>query len=168
MRTLTGPLILIALLLTAPLARAQEAGLSEVLSCRTITDPGQRLDCFDKAAGALQAAQAAGEVQVITRAEVEKVRRDSFGFNIPSLPAFTSGVGNRAEKTQRVTEPVTSVVSSGGRLRITLANGSVWVQIDDKSVRARNPVSAEIFEAALGSYKMKLDGGLAFRVRREK
>lgn len=168
MRTLAGPLILTFLLMAAPPALAQEGGLQQVLSCRTITEPGARLACFDEAAGALQAAEEAGEVKVITRAEVEKVRRDSFGFNIPSLPAFAAGSGRREERTERVTEPVSSAVSSGGRLRVTLANGSVWVQIDDKSVRARNPGSAEIYEAALGSYKMKLDGGLAFRVRRER
>mgnify|MGYP003639262881 CR=1 FL=1 len=62
---------------------------------------------------------------------------------------------------------VRATPDSAGRLRVTLDNGQVWVQIDDKSTRARNQTQAHIYSAALGSYKMKLDGGLAFRVRRE-
>lgn len=147
-------------------ALAQEASLEAVLACRAIEDPTERVGCYDAAVGRLEQAQAEGEVKVITRAEVEKVQRESFGFRIPSLPSFGGG-NNGGEELERVTEPVKSVSSSGGKLRVTLENGSVWQQIDDKNVRARDVQSAEIYQAAMGSYKMKLDGGLAFRVRRE-
>ena len=147
-------------------ALAQEASLDAVLACRAIEDPTERVGCYDAAVGRLEQAQAEGEVKVITRAEVEKVQRESFGFRIPSLPSFGGG-NDGGEELERVTEPVKSVSSSGGKLRVTLENGSVWQQIDDKNVRARDVQSAEIYQAAMGSYKMKLDGGLAFRVRRE-
>lgn len=147
-------------------ALAQEASLDAVLACRGIADPTERVACYDVAVGRLEQAQAEGEVKVITRAEIEKVQRDSFGFRIPSLPAFT-GDKESGEGLARVTEPVKSVSTSGGKLRIVLENGSVWQQIDDKSIRPRKAESAEIFRASLGSYKMKLDDGLAFRVRRE-
>lgn len=148
-------------------ALAQEASLEAVLACRAIEDPTQRVGCYDAAVGRLEQAQAQGEVKVITRAEVEKVQRESFGFRIPSLPSFGGGDKDGSAELKRVTEAVKSVSGTGGKLRITLENGSVWQQIDDKSIRARNVESAEIFQAAMGSYKMKLDGGLAFRVRRE-
>ncbi|ABI78491.1 conserved hypothetical protein [Hyphomonas neptunium ATCC 15444] len=147
-------------------AFAQEASLDAVLACRVIEDPAERVGCYDAAVGRLEQAQAQGDVKVITRAEVEKVQRESFGFRIPSLPSFGGGKSDDAE-LERVTEAVKYVSSSGGRLRVTLEGGSVWQQIDDKNIRARNPESAEIYQAALGSYKMKIDGGLAFRVRRE-
>lgn len=145
---------------------AQEASLDAVLACRSIADPAERVVCYDAAVGRLDEAQAQGEVKVITRAEVEKVQRESFGFSIPSLPSFGGGK-DAGDGLERVTEPVKSVSASGGKLRVVLENGSVWQQIDDKSIRARKAGSAEIYKASLGSYKMKLDGGLAFRVRRE-
>lgn len=149
-------------------ALADEPSLDTVLACRAIEDPMERVACYDVAVGRLGEAQAAGEVTVMTRADVEKVQRDSFGFRIPSLPSFASrDSAGREQKLEEITEPVRSVSGSGGRLRVTLESGAVWVQIDDKKIRPRNPQSAEISQAALGSYKMKLDGGLAFRVRRE-
>ncbi len=55
------------------------------------------------------------------------------------------------------------------RVRVTLENGQVWVQTDDRNIRVKgSPKEARIFQASLGSYKMKLDGGLAFRVERVK
>lgn len=150
-------------------AFADDAALSRVFACKSIADPLERVACYDTAVGAFETAQSAGEVTVVTRAEVEKVRRESFGFQIPSLPSFGSrSPGQPEEKFDRVTEAVQSVSSGSGKLRVVLANDQVWVQTDDKAPRVRSPASAEIFEAALGSYKMKLDGGLAFRVKRER
>ena len=149
-------------------AAAQEATLENVVACKAIEAPLERVACYDEAVGRLEAAESAGEVTVVTRADVEKVRRESFGFSIPSLPSFGGLRGPDAdEDLSRVTEAVQSVSGSAPNLRVKLATGQVWVQIDDKRVRAKSPKSAEIYEAALGSYKMKLDGGLAFRVRRE-
>lgn len=166
LRSLAAMTLFAALGATAALAEAPS--LDAVLACRSVEDPAERVACYDEAVGRLGEAQAAGEVTVFTRADVEKVQRESFGFRIPSLPSLASREsGKREEKLEQITEPVRSVSGSGGRLRVTLESGAVWVQIDDKKVRARNPQTAEISQAALGSYKMKLDGGLAFRARRE-
>lgn len=150
-------------------AAAQSASLENVLACKAIEAPLERVACYDEAVGRLEAAEAAGEVAVVTRADVEKVQRESFGFSIPSLPALTGfGGGDKKAELERITVAVESVSGgSGSRLRIKLANGQVWVQADDKRIKAKSPKSAEVFEAALGSYKMKLDDGLAFRVKRE-
>jgi len=149
-------------------ASAQQATLESVVACKAIETPMERVACYDEAVGWLQAAEAAGEVKVVTRADVEKVERESFGFSIPSLPSFARlSSGGEAGELSRVTETVQSVSGSASGLRVKLSNGQVWIQIDDKNVRAKSPKSAEIYQAALGSFKMKLDGGLAFRVRRE-
>lgn len=152
----------------ASAALAQEASIDAMLTCRAIEDPLDRVACYDAAADQLEQAQAKGDLKIISRAEVEKVQRESFGFRIPSLPSFGAGP-NPGENAslERVTEPVKSVSGGRGALRVTLENGSVWQQIDDKNIRPRDAQSAEIYQASLGSYKMKLDGGLAFRVRRE-
>lgn len=163
-------LLTVTALFTAGLAGtslAQEPGLDAILACRTIDAPLERVSCYDAATGRLEEARASGEVRILTKADVEKVQRESFGFRIPSLPSFSRQDGADENKLESITEAISSVTVPNGKVRVTLANGQVWVQIDDKRVRVRNPQSAEVFQAALGSYKMKLDDGLAFRVRRE-
>lgn len=162
-------LLIVGFAVLASPALADDSAMAGVIACKALTDPLERVACYDAAVAKFEAAQSAGEVTVVTRADVEKVRRESFGFQIPSLPSFGPRAAGQPEaKLDRVTEPVKSVSESAGKLRVVLANGQVWVQTDDKSPRVRSPGSAEIFEAALGSYKMKLDGGLAFRVKRER
>jgi hypothetical protein len=153
-----------AAVIAAP-AVADEPGFGAVLACKAIEAPLERVACYDAAVGRLEAAEAAGEVKVVTRADVDKVKRDSFGFSIPSLPVF-GGKAGETDRLERVTAAVSSVSGSSGSLRIKLENGQIWEQTDDKPAKAKSPKSAEIYQAALGSFKMKLDGGLAFRVRR--
>ncbi|MFT5775126.1 hypothetical protein [Hyphomonas sp.] len=161
-----------AICLVSMPALAEDVSTDDVYACVGISTDAERLACYDAAVGRLKAAEDAGEVTTITRSEVEKVNRDSFGFSIRSLPSLPSLAlkknGGSDKELDEITTGVTSVrMDSAGRLRVTLDNGQVWVQIDDKSTRASNQTEARIYSAALGSYKMKLDGGLAFRVRRE-
>ncbi|MEQ9437038.1 hypothetical protein [Hyphomonas sp.] len=158
-----------AICLVSMPALAEDVSTDDVYACAGISTDAERLACYDAAVGRLKAAEDSGEVTTITRSEVEQVKRDSFGFSIPSLPSLAlrkSGGGD--EELDEVTAAVSSVSRNGaGRWRVRLENGQVWVQTDDKSVRAKNVKEARIYSASLGSYKMKLDGGLAFRVQRE-
>ena len=168
------PLALLAVfgLATLP-ALAEDVSTSDVYACKEIATDAERLACYDAAVGRLKAAEDAGEVKTFTRKEVEEVKRDSFGFSIPSLPKLAFG-GKSADgkdasdDLKEVTFPIKAISGQRGDLRITLENGQVWVQTDDKGVNPRGQKEARIYSAALGSYKMKLDGGLAFRVERVK
>lgn len=168
------PLALVAAIsLVALPALAEDVSTADVYACKEIASDTERLACYDAAVGRLKAAEESGEVKTFTRKEVEEVKRDSFGFSIPSLPKLAFGGKDedgkaKSEDLKNVTFPVKSVGGTRGALRITLENGQVWVQIDDKTVSPRHQKEAYIYQASLGSYKMKLDGGLAFRVRREK
>lgn len=85
--------------LMAPQVIAQsDDPVDAVLDCRTIADPAQRLACFDRSSATLQTARDAGEVTTITRADVESFERDSFGFNIPSLPRLSLPFRNRSSE----------------------------------------------------------------------
>jgi len=150
-------------------AVAENATTEEVYACAAIVGSEARLACYDAAVGRLKAAEESGEVTTITRKEVEQVKRDSFGFSIPSLPSLAlKKSGAQDKELDEITLGVKSVSSDVyGKLRVTLDNGQVWVQIDDKGIREKKAKEARIYSAMLGSYKMKLDGGLAFRVRRE-
>ena len=150
-------------------ALAEDVSTEDVYACAGISTDAERLACYDAAVGRLKAAEDAGEVTTVTRAEVEKVQRESFGFSIPSLPSFALKKSGGDADIEEVTLPIRSVRAGPyGKLTITLDNGQVWTQIDDNKVRAKNPEEAQIYQAMLGSYKMKIDGGRAFRVRREK
>ncbi len=176
------PLALLAVFGLAALpALAEDVSTSDVYACKEIAGDAERLACYDAAVGRLKAAEEAGEVKTFTRKEVEEVKRDSFGFSIPSLPKLAFGGkdadGNdKSDELKEVTFAIASVKKEkdlvrrdGDRVRVTLENGQVWVQTDDKNVRVKkSPKEARIYQAALGSYKMKLDGGLAFRVERVK
>lgn len=176
------PLALIAALsLTALPALAEDVSTSDVYACKEIAADAERLACYDAAVGRLQAAEDAGEVKTFTRTEVEQVKRESFGFAIPSLPKLAFGGKDEAGKDKlealkevtfairSVTKETDPVRRDGKRVRVTLESGQVWVQTDDKNVRVKkNPQEARIYQASFGSYKMKLDGGLAFRVERVK
>ena len=142
-------------------AIAENASTGDVYACAEITGNDERLACYDAAVGRLKAAEDAGEVTT--------VKRETFGFSMPSLRSF--GFKNddgSQEKFDEVTLPVKSVSrDAAGKLRITLQGGQVWVQNDGMRIRPKNPSEARIYAAALGSYKMKLDDGRTFRVRRE-
>lgn len=143
-----------------------------VYACADIESDTDRLACYDSAVGRLKSAEESGDAVVVTRREVEEVRRDSFGFSIPSLPGLASSVFGNDEKIDEVTYPIASVQSTArGKFYVTLENGQVWQQIDNKSVyysAKRGVENATIKSAALGSYMMKFDDGVLFRVERVK
>lgn len=76
----------------APQAFAQVNGqpdeLQAIYACKSIADPQERLACYDNSVGLFQAAEKSGEVVTVSKTAIEKVERDAFGFNIPSLPSL--------------------------------------------------------------------------------
>lgn len=149
-----------------------QAVTDDIYDCAGIESDSDRLACYDAAVGRLKEAETAGEVKVVTREQVEAVQKDSFGFSIPSLPSFSFGGGNG--ENDKALESVEFGVerireTAYGKLIVTLENDQVWEQIDSKDVyysKRKGVESAEVKRAALGSFRMKLDGGAAFRVKR--
>jgi hypothetical protein len=89
--SLTSRLLLSAAIASAlaPAALARQSDpVDGVLACRGIADIETRLACFDAAAATLAAARDGGDIVIVERDDVEAVERDSFGFNLPSLPRF--------------------------------------------------------------------------------
>lgn len=83
----------------APTPGAMEA----VFACQSKTDNMERLACFDAAISNLQQAESTGEIITVTREQVENVEKDSFGFNIPSLPRL-SGLFGRGKSGSAAAE----------------------------------------------------------------
>ena len=158
------------------LAQAPEASgkTSDVYACVELSEDAARLACYDAAVGRLKVAEESGELVTVTRADVEQVKKESFGFSMPTLPKLVMpkfGSDDAADIEEMVleVERVSFGDNSGGGLTIYMKNGQVWQQVDDVSVlysRKLEITEATIKTAALGSYKMTLNKGKSFRARR--
>lgn len=163
-----------ALFLLTPVATADEANVSTsaVYACADEVDDMARLACYDAAVGRLKAAEEAGEVTTISRADVEEVKRDSFGLSIPSLPKLAMPkLGNNAQDTElsNIEDAVASYTTGRDGAIISLVNGQVWQQTDSKRTgvgRRSPPETALVKKGAFGSFMMKIDDGPLFRVKR--
>lgn len=151
---------------SGPAARAEV--LDRVVACRQITGEAARLACYDGAVTALDQAQRQGDVVVVDRGQVREARRQLFGFQVPSITLFDQG-----ERPEAVDSIETTLVRAGqyaeGKWVFTLADESVWRQIDSDRVNFRNrPGEAvRVRRASLGSYLMTIGNSRAVRVRRQ-
>jgi hypothetical protein len=143
--------------------------LSEVARCRSIAIDADRLACFDRAVAALDAAERAGEVVVLDRAQVRETNRQLFGFEVANPFAGRPNVA--AEPVLEAVETtLSSVAHSGeGKWIFRLADGSEWRQIDSGDVRFRNRAgeAVRVRRASLGSYMLTVGNSRAVRVRRQ-
>lgn len=141
----------------------------DLVACKAIADPAARLACFDAQVGKLEQATAAGEVVVTDRAAVRETRKGLFGFKLPSLGLFGGGGDDDKDEIKEILGTVASARSFGyGTWRITLEDGSVWEQTDSERLvfDPRKGDKVRIYKAALGTYRMNVDGQRAIRVRR--
>lgn len=173
-----------------PMVSASQSGpvsatpspLLPIYACAEKTDAAERLACFDTAVAAIKAAEARSDIVAIDRPRAAAVRREAFGFRMPSLARF--GLGNagnsasapaneasqaRDEQIDEQTFAVARVGTSGGRVAIFLENGNVWHLIDTGEFNApsRTPFNVRIRAAALNSYILQVEGrNKGYRVRR--
>jgi hypothetical protein len=142
---------------------------SDVLACRAIADPTQRLACFDKTVGTLAAAETSGDVVVINRAKVEEVKRQAFGLpNLDALKAFE--IHTKAKPIERISFVIANAHQiAGGHWMVTSTDGQVWVQVDSADVYPEPAAgrSAVVYKGMIGSFFLKVGTDSAFRVRRE-
>ena len=151
----------------APLPRP--AQIQELYNCRDIADPTARLACFDREVGELQTADTQRDITFADRETVKKTRRGLFGFTLPSLGLF--GGDDDEDEIKSIDTTVASASQvDGARYRIVMADGSVWVQIDDRrmALAPRAGQKIQIKTASLGSYFLSLEGRPSIRVRRER
>lgn len=138
---MTRPTLLAALAvltLSAPV-HADDAGL---LRCAQTADNGARLACFDALVAQARQRQAAGAVATPRPEEFGRAPK----LDASEMEVLESRIAGRFEGWRP-------------NQRITLVNGQVWQVIDDSSSfgDAQEPV-VRIRRAALGSYRMEVDG----------
>lgn len=138
-----------------------------LVACRTLTEPAQRLACFDREVAAVEQATASGEIVMTDKATMRETRRGLFGFRLPSLKIF--GGGDDDDEVKEVNTTIASVSTFGyGSWRLTLADGAVWEQTDTQRL-VFDPEAGDkirIKQAAMGTFMANIDGQHAIRVRR--
>lgn len=145
--------------------------LEAVTACRKITADAERLACFDASVAKLDAAASNRDVVVLDRQQIRETRRSLFGFTLPKLALFggREGTPEKEEFTQ-LTAKLTAVGrTSDGGYTFVLDTGARWRQTDVTAF-GRTPRPGDevtIFQAALGSFKMRIGNAPAIRVRRE-
>ena len=167
-------------------ANAAVSPLEPIYDCADKTNPTERLACFDAAVATIRAKEAKSEIVTFDKQRVEKVRREAFGFSLPSLPklgfpAFGSGAPKADSKDQSVAASaveedieeqsftVVSTRESAGRVVITLENGQVWrlTEAGELNAPSRPPFKVKIRTAAMGSFILSVEGrNKGYRVRR--
>jgi hypothetical protein len=159
--------------LGAPAARAasgiepQAAVVRALLDCRGLADAPSRLACYDEAAAAFERAEAGGDVVIVDREQARKVRRQAFGFTLPSISMFEKGE-SKSELENVDGKLASARQDASGHWVLKLEDGAVWRQIDSNEL-TRSPKSGMtvvIRKAALGSYLAAVAGQRAFRARR--
>lgn len=170
-RTVLAFSLLAAVAATSAAAQPRGEGrakiVQELADCRKIADGAARLACYDKTAETLEQAEAKGDIVVVDREQARKVRRQAFGFSMPSITLFEKG--ETQEELENVTGEVdVARVNGAGKWVIKLKDGGVWTQIDNNELH-RDPkpgMPVKIRQAAMGSFLMSVNNGGGFRVRR--
>jgi hypothetical protein len=137
----------------------------ELISCRDITEPSQRLACYDKKSNTLDDAERNEQLIVTDVETMKEARRGLFGFNLPKLQIF----GTKSEdEVQEINTKIASAYLKGSKWLVVLDDGAKWQQSDSEELR-RRPVAGmpiKINKAAMGSFFVNVDGQRAVRMKR--
>ncbi|RVT92739.1 hypothetical protein [Sphingomonas crocodyli] len=159
----------VAALLTPAVVAAPEPRRPEMfdklVACRTITDPTQRLACYDAQVVALDTAEKNDDLVIMDRKQVQETRRSLFGF---TLPKFSLGGKKLDEKddTTEIESTVQSVRRAGNGWSFTLANDAgTWETPDGLGTAPKVGDKIRIKKAMMGSYlgSVGFNRGVRFR-----
>lgn len=152
--------------------------LSTLYVCADIEDPEQRLACFDTSVANLRTAEQKNEVVAIDAKAARKIKREAFGFNLPSLSkiglpklSLPGGKNKGKGKDEALVADVKSIRTKGRVLMITLENGQVWKEVGGYlNYIPKGDLKATIKPKSVGSFMLSLNNGKTtvrgLRVRR--
>lgn len=150
-----------------PRTEGRAALVQKLSDCRKLTDDPARLACYDSATAALEQAEAKGDIVVVDREQARTVRRQAFGFQLPSLSMFERG--DEKDTVDNVAGKIAQARQDGsGKWILRLEDGAVWQQVDvqELSLYPKAGQAVTIRKASLGSFMASVEGRRAFRVRR--
>jgi hypothetical protein len=148
---------------------AEASALKTMTDCRRLPTKDARADCYDAAVDGLNKAQAEGKVVVIDQEKLKAVRRQAFGFNLPSLSGLAKGL--REDPINAMTFKVVDAhQESEDRWVMETAEGAVWRQTQSSGF-ALTPHSGSalvVKPGFLGSFFCTVDKQAAFRCKRDR
>jgi hypothetical protein len=152
----------------APPTASRAEVLKGLSACRAIGDATARLECYDRAAAAVDRAEASGDVVVIDRAQARAARRQVFGFNLSAL-SILDRTAPKDEVNTLSSTAAGAYRNGDGKWVIILDDGAHWRQIDDADL-SRSPHAGSVIRirhASLGSFVMNIDGQPYIHVHRD-
>jgi hypothetical protein len=155
--------------LAAPKSEGRAASLQKLADCRKVSENAARLACYDAAAAEIDTAEAKGDIVVVDRDQARQVRRQAFGFSLPSMSLFDRG--EAPEALDNVTGKVAAARQGRDRRWVLeLEDGATWAQVDSEPLPrgAKKGSTAVIRKGALGSYFINVDEQRAFRATRSR
>jgi len=157
--------VLLSMLVGPAYADATRDALSEMVKCVDISDPNDRLKCFDAAIPGAKSAL------VTPEKPPEKSWMDWFGFARPPKPVTRPQDFGKAAPEPGPGEEITEIkatVLEFARTRrskglFVLDNGQVWKQLDGDPAEIRDPPSDAVWKVTietgvLGSYNLMIEG----------
>ncbi|HEX8486460.1 hypothetical protein [Sphingomonas sp.] len=138
-----------------------------VTACRAITEPSERLACFDRTIAAFADARSKGDVVVVDRARVVERKRARFGLAMETDDLFGGGAEDRATAVRQLDTTIRSVSPGRGDLwTMELANGSVWRAVEALRFPPKPGQTIRLVTAPLGGFRASVGGRSSVLVKR--
>lgn len=148
-----------ALFVSTSAFAADESPLASIYACATIDNDAARLACFDDKVPELKVKEEKKEFVAIDAEAAKTIKREAFGFSIPSLPklAFPDLLDSDREDAEF---EVSNITTSTNGLVFRMKNGQVWEQISGGyGYVPKGDLIATIKPKALGSYSLNVTNG---------
>lgn len=142
---------------------SSDAVVRSFAQCRTIADAGPRLDCFDKAAQALEAGVKSKDITIVGRQDVRKAQRSLFGFSIGRIALFGGGrddPGAQGDPIEEINSTISSarpLANGGAELRLS-EDDAVWATTDPMPFLPKPGTPVRIKRGSLGGYFIAVQG----------
>lgn len=140
------------------------AEFQALLDCRTVTEPGERLACFDRSVAVLDQAARSREVLVVDRATAQQTKRSLFGLALPRVKLF--GDGDDEEVLQVDTTIASTYTGRDGMTVFVLPDGARWKQTEGRNTYAKSGQPILIRKGSLGSFFARINNQTGVRVIR--
>ena len=140
--------------------------INQLIACRAVADPTQRLACFDREATSVEQAIARKDLVLIDREKARAAKRSLFGFSVPDFGGLFGGDEDQVKQIEG------TIVSADYRRNlgwtIKLSDGSVWMQTDDTALvmDPRRGDKVVVRRATLGAFMVSVAKQRGFRAKR--
>lgn len=148
---------------------ADVPALKAVMDCRHLPTKDARADCYDAAVDALARDTTEGKVVVVDQEKIKQVRRQAFGFSLPSLSLLSKGI--KEEPITALNFKVTSAHQDPQAYWVLETNEqTTWRQTQNSGypLSPHAGSSLVIKPGFLGAFFCQVDDQVQFRCRRER